>query len=203
MKKIFILASLCISHAIYAVPTPSGIITTDLNVMNKDVANSMNTFQYYHDLLKSADDMNSQMSKNTSLIDSMKNINNTDIWKLCTGCSDYTVAQLEDYKKSMAASWCNQVSNTLDFAKSQFSNGSEIKDFLEKLSSAISSKTLDPSALSNALQGATTKTLSSLNQTTQMMAAQQANDKQEQEIKSQIAKKRMDYAITGDPRSLQ
>jgi len=203
MKKYLLGIIVCFSTYSFATPTPAGIITTDLNVMNKDIGNSVNTFQYYNSLLTSAQSLNDQMSRNKGLIDAMSSINNTDIKKLCTGCSDYTVSQLEEYQKSMAANWCDQVSNTLDFARSQFSNGSEISQFLGQITSAIASGTLDPSALANALQGATTKTLSSLNQTTQMMAAQQASDKQEQEIKSQIARKKMDYAETGDPRSLQ
>lgn len=202
IKNKLIITFLCLINFTFSAPVPSGVIVTDLNVMQKDTQASYNTIQTYYTWIKQAQEAKNQATNGANILSTMQNINNTSIRKLCTNCSDYTISELEKYKQIMGANWCDSVSNSLDFAQKQFANAGDIQRFLDTLSSSVASGTLDPGAFMSALSTASSSTLNSLNQTTQMMAATQASEKQEQEVKNQIAKKRLDYAITGNPNSL-
>ena len=201
--KVLIITLLISASSFAGVPgTPNGIITTDLNVMNKDNQSAIATMSSYAGWLQNAVTLAKQARDSTSLLDAIKRINSDNVRNLCTGCSDYTVAELENYKTAMSANWCASVANNLDFAKEQMTNAGNITNFLATLTAASAGGTIDPQTFLAAAQGASTTSLTSLNQTTQMMATQANQEKQENEVKNQIANKRMDYAITGNPNAI-
>lgn len=197
MKKILlILLGNIVSFNIFA-----AVATSDVYVMAKDSERASTVASYYlqvaQDIKKNANDFTKQgttLDKFNQLINSKGTIS-----KICTGCSDVTIEQLQDWQNKNAKNICEELNNQLDLVNGHITNISDMNKVLDLLKTGMGNAT-DPQAyakLGNAISSATNATLTEMNQTQQQLAAYNLQKEQKNNVDAKMTEMKLNKSMFG------
>lgn len=178
------------------------VATSDVYVMGKDTERAATTVSYYESLTKEAYDLAQNASTQGKSLDKLNTLvnNSSTIKKLCAGCSDVTIAQLEDWKNKNAANICEETNNQLSLVNGHITNLTDMNKFLSTLQSAMNGDMKDPSAyakVGTAIASATHSTLTEMNQTQQQLASYNLQKDQKDSVDNKLAELQANKSMFG------
>lgn len=181
----------------------SMVATQDVHVMSKDSTQAMNVMGYYTNLVK---DINSQketvaQQKNAlATLEKLSNRNNQEVIKrICAGCSDTTVQELEDWRAANAKNICDELNNQLGLIRGHITNIGQMDKLLENLKQAMSGDPtqMDFTRIGAAFSSASNATLTEMNQTQQQLANYNLQKDQNQQVEKKLSEVQMKQSLFG------
>lgn len=171
----------------------------DVNVMQKDTQQAASSMAYYANMVSDLKTSSQNVAAQTSTVTKLQALVNSSssISEICTGCSDTTLASLQDWQAQNAQNICQELNNQLSLVSGQMTSMSQMQTLVKNLTAMMSTGKADPSALTAAFSQATTQTLTQMNQTQQQLANYTLQEKQADKVEAKIKQMKMNKTMFG------